>query len=74
MMFMAKVVLGKCWQPAKVDQNCRSPPSGFDSTWGRKGTCPHGGAVLNYEEYAVYRHEACLPTKYIAYSYTTTSE
>jgi len=74
MMFMTKVVLGKAWQPNRVDQNCRSPPSGFDSTWGRKGTCPHGGAVLNYEEYAVYRHDACLPTKYISYSYTSTNE
>ncbi|CAB4486428.1 unnamed protein product [Rhizophagus irregularis] len=74
MMFMTKVVLGNTWQPDRVSQNCRSPPAGHDSTWGRVGKCPHGGAVLNYEEYAVYRNDACLPSKYIAYSYTSTNE
>ncbi|RIA82632.1 hypothetical protein C1645_788011 [Glomus cerebriforme] len=54
-MFITKVVLGTTWQPDRVSQNCRSPPAGYDSTWGRKGYCPHGGSVLNYEEYAVYR-------------------
>ncbi|RIB20371.1 hypothetical protein C2G38_2244607 [Gigaspora rosea] len=73
-MFMTKVVLGNMWQPDQVAQNARSPPDGYDSTWGRVGHCPHGGATLNYEEYAVYNHEACLPTKYIVYSYTSTSE
>ncbi|KAG9307448.1 hypothetical protein G9A89_017278 [Geosiphon pyriformis] len=69
-----KVILGNPWQPEKVSQNATSPPSGFDSTWGRVGYCPHGGAMLNYEEYAVYRQDACLPSNYVAYSYTSTSE
>ncbi|EXX70571.1 hypothetical protein RirG_086280 [Rhizophagus irregularis DAOM 197198w] len=37
MMFMTKVVLGNTWQPDRVSQNCRSPPAGHDSTWGRVG-------------------------------------
>ncbi|RHZ61647.1 hypothetical protein Glove_346g137 [Diversispora epigaea] len=73
-MFMSKVAIGNPWEPQRVDQNLSSPPSGFDSTWGRKGRCPHGSSVLNYEEYAIYRHDACLPLRYIAYSYTSTSE
>ncbi|CAG8536305.1 6243_t:CDS:2 [Ambispora gerdemannii] len=73
-MFLSKVVLGKPWEPEVVSQNARGPPEGYNSTWGRVGYCPHGGAKLNYEEYAVYRQEACLPVNYIAYSYTSSSE
>ncbi|CAG8520825.1 9649_t:CDS:2 [Ambispora gerdemannii] len=73
-MFLSKVVIGKPWEPEKVSQNARGPPKGYNSTWGRVGHCPHGGSKLNYEEYAVYRQDACLPVNYIAYSYTSSSE
>ncbi|CAG8555203.1 14074_t:CDS:2 [Acaulospora morrowiae] len=73
-MFMSKIVVGNPWQPHCVSQDARGPPEGFDSTWGKKGNCPHGSSVLVYEEYAIYRHDACLPVRYIAYSYTSTVE
>ncbi|CAG8581218.1 12733_t:CDS:2 [Ambispora leptoticha] len=73
-MFLSKVIIGNPWAPESVAQNARGPPAGYNSTWGRVGHCPHGGARLNYEEYAVYRQDACLPVNYIAYSYTSSSE
>ncbi|CAG8516199.1 2679_t:CDS:10 [Diversispora eburnea] len=60
-MFMSKVAIGNPWAPPKVSQNTSCIPAGYDSIWGRKGHCPHGSAVLNYEEYAIYRRHSVGP-------------
>lgn len=68
-MLECEVALGNTYLAPNAMHSANSPPQGFDSIYGRAGY-----AGLNYEEYCVFRPEACLPTRILAYSFTSTTE
>jgi hypothetical protein len=68
-MFMADVILGKCYLPTQMEQDRRSLPQGYHSSHGRAGYCG-----LNYDEFVLFQEAACLPRYLYIYSFASTSE
>jgi hypothetical protein len=68
-MFLSDVVLGRMYTPSNPEFRRKNLPSGYHSIYGRAGSCG-----LNYDEYAVFDEEACLPVFLYVYSYTFSAE
>ncbi|KAI8050843.1 hypothetical protein BDF22DRAFT_755352 [Syncephalis plumigaleata] len=68
-MFLTDVVLGRMYTPSNMELNRKSLPSGYHSIYGKAGNCG-----LNYDEYAIFDEEACLPVFLYVYSYKSSTE